>query len=427
INFKHIQRPKDWDIKALRMLFKLLGLNPNEADLIKDGKETPVQNLQKTLEEWIEKTLNLTIEIEHGLTFWGIDLLTELQIESNSVIKQLNEIKVFLEKLRIFNTPGKLKNLQMTSEEIETHLKTIKLINKIEELKLFINETIRDTNWFTTVVSLVFSNQNYIPTSELKLWYDDVLEEKAAILSKVKIEFKKETFFWKKISSEMKSKMAQLKEAYIQIYLNLHKRTRLGISDEKQKENLLSSDDLIRLESLIGIDLIPEQQLRDFRNELADLKVCYKLSKKQLENYPICPHCSYNPATEKIAPGELSVADYENELESLTNDWTELLLTNLKDPSIRMNINLLQEKEKQMINSFIEAAELPEEHLEDFVATINTIFSGLQKISIKQSEWLKILEENSPTTPEKLKHLVNEYINTLVSGKDVAKVRITLS
>ena len=49
IQFKHIERPKDWNLAALRALFELLGLTPGLAQLVTQGKDEPVQELQKII------------------------------------------------------------------------------------------------------------------------------------------------------------------------------------------------------------------------------------------------------------------------------------------------------------------------------------------------------------------------------------------
>ena len=49
--FKHIERPKDWNLPALKALFELLDLTPGMAQLVTQGNEGSVQELQKTITE----------------------------------------------------------------------------------------------------------------------------------------------------------------------------------------------------------------------------------------------------------------------------------------------------------------------------------------------------------------------------------------
>jgi len=49
INFKHIEQPKEWNLPALKALFELLGLTPGMTQLVTQGKDEPIQELQRLL------------------------------------------------------------------------------------------------------------------------------------------------------------------------------------------------------------------------------------------------------------------------------------------------------------------------------------------------------------------------------------------
>jgi hypothetical protein len=80
--FKHIERPKDWNLPALKALFELLGLTPGMAQLVTQGKEEPVQQLQKAISESVEKLVVLQQSLQSGLIFWGANLF-EPRIDTN--------------------------------------------------------------------------------------------------------------------------------------------------------------------------------------------------------------------------------------------------------------------------------------------------------------------------------------------------------
>jgi hypothetical protein len=56
--FKHIERPKEWNLPALKALFELLGLTPGMAQLVTQGKDEPVQELQKAVTAAVEKLVH---------------------------------------------------------------------------------------------------------------------------------------------------------------------------------------------------------------------------------------------------------------------------------------------------------------------------------------------------------------------------------
>src|SRR5439155_10847329 len=73
--FKHIERPKDWNLPALKALFELLGLTPGMAQLVTQGKDEPVQELQKAVTAAVERLVLVQQSLQTGLFFWGRSLM----------------------------------------------------------------------------------------------------------------------------------------------------------------------------------------------------------------------------------------------------------------------------------------------------------------------------------------------------------------
>ncbi|MDD2542589.1 MAG: DUF6079 family protein, partial [Desulfuromonadaceae bacterium] len=49
VRFKHLEQPKEWNLPALKALFELLGMTPGMAQLVTQGKDEPIQNLQQAV------------------------------------------------------------------------------------------------------------------------------------------------------------------------------------------------------------------------------------------------------------------------------------------------------------------------------------------------------------------------------------------
>ena len=60
VEFKHLERPKGWNIPAMKALFELLDLTPGMAQLITQGKDEPVIELMKAITQTIERLLPRT-------------------------------------------------------------------------------------------------------------------------------------------------------------------------------------------------------------------------------------------------------------------------------------------------------------------------------------------------------------------------------
>jgi len=179
---------------------------------------------------------------------------------------------------------------------------------------------------------------------------------------------------------------------------------------------------------------MPRQQLTEYQNRLAGLKSCFALTEKNLETSPICPHCQFRPATERetsgakvLISGSQQLAQMDEQLDRIIEQWTKTLLNNLDDPITQANVNeLLREEDKQIVKAFMEAKELPDPVDGNFIQTLKIILAGLQKVPVKKAALLKIVFDLGPSTPVEIKRTFNDYVDSLTKGKDPAKVRIVM-
>ena len=135
VQFKHIERPKDWNLPALKALFELLGLTPGMAQLVTQGADGPVQELQKAITTVVERTVLAQQKLQAGLFFWGRSLLTEDEVLK--LRSKLDETKTFFESLQPYNTTGKLKNFRYDASEVMANregLDSLAEIKSLEEL-----------------------------------------------------------------------------------------------------------------------------------------------------------------------------------------------------------------------------------------------------------------------------------------------------
>ena len=137
VHFKHIERPKDWNLPALKALFELLGLTPGMAQLITQGKEEPVEQLQKAISEAVEKLVLAQQSLQNGLSFWGKNVLTEE--EAGELGERLDQTKSFLESLQVYSSPGKLKNFRYDADEVKRHEDGLKALTETESLQELVN------------------------------------------------------------------------------------------------------------------------------------------------------------------------------------------------------------------------------------------------------------------------------------------------
>ena len=136
--FKHIEQPKDWNLPALRALFELLGLTPGMAQIVTQGKEDPIRQLQTAISERVEKLVLLQQSLQSGLSFWGRNLLSEEETLKHRA--RLDETKTFLESLQAYTSPGRLKNFRYTAQEITAHREGLNSLAEIGSFRELVTD-----------------------------------------------------------------------------------------------------------------------------------------------------------------------------------------------------------------------------------------------------------------------------------------------
>ncbi len=430
VRFKHLEQPKEWNLPALKAMFELLGMTPGMAQLVTQGKDEPVQNLQQAVGKIVKRIVMTQQTLREGLSFWGMNLVSESRVAGHASSGSglatrdsgLENAKAFFESLQAYSSPGKLKNFRYSAPEVLAHEKAVKALDELDALREFIMDHGPIASWLSTAEAVLPAEHDWVDC--MKTTRQDVLDAlKHADLAELATQ-----------SQVIGAKLKKLKKDYTVAYIGLHTKARLGVNDDKRKAGLLNDQRLQTLLKLAGIDLMPRQQLTDYQNRLAGLKSCFALTEQNLDATSICPHCGFRPAAEigvsgsgLLVAGSQQLDQMDEQLDRIIEQWAKTLLNNLEDPMTQANINeLLHEDEKTVIQPFMESKKLPEPIDGNFVQTLKKVLAGLQKVPIKKSELMKIVSNLGPSTPEELKRAISDYVDSLTRGKDINKVRLVL-
>lgn len=414
IRFKHLEQPKEWNLPALKALFELLGMTPGMAQLVTQGKDEPIQDLQQFIGKLVKRIVMTQQTLREGLSFWGLDLLSGTDLASQS--SGLEETKTFFESLQAYTSPGKLKNFRYSAAEVMAHEKTVKALDDLSSLREFIMDHSPTASWLSTAEGVLPTDHDWV--DRMKTARQDVLEMlKQADLKELANQ-----------SQNVGTKLLKFKKDYTVAYIGLHTKARLGVNDDKRKAALLGDPRLQIMQKLAGIDLMPRQQLTDYQNRLAGLKSCFSLTEQNLDSTPVCPHCGFRPSVEtETLTGPQMVDQMDDGLDTMLANWTSTLLSNLNDPITQVNMDLLKVDDCEPLEAFIKSRELPVPMDTDFVHALKEVLSGLVKVSVKVQNLQKALQiESGPATPAEIKKRFDDYINQLTKGKDPAKVRIVI-
>jgi hypothetical protein len=412
--FKHVERPKDWNVPALKVLFELVELAPGLAVQVTQGDAAPVQEFNKRVLERVEKLVMARQQLLKGIPFWGQNLFSEAEAQELSA--SIDKVKAFLESMQAYNAPGKLKNLKVEVEEIEAHKPIFAQLKELEALEAFVVEI----GQFTQYLSMC---EGYLPDDHE--WSAKSKKLRDKLLANVRDEKKRASA---KFKSDVLGQLQKLKEEYIQEYMALHKKARLSHAQDDAKSELMRDYRLAQLQALTAVELLNRQQLIELQDRLGRLKPCWQLTQRDLASDPKCPHCGFWPGMEPVAASvEAQLPAIKDTLAQMQQTWTQDLLNNLTDPVVQNNLGLLKPKQKKLVTEFVDSKELPDHVSQDFVKALQEALTGLSKVSVSLSELKNaLMPEGSPATPAELRDRFEQFVTSKLSGKDASKVRIVV-
>jgi hypothetical protein len=410
--FKHLERPKEWNLPVLKAIFELMGLAPGLAVDVSQGNTAPVSQLHTNILEAVERFVLTRQQILNGIPFWGQNLYTETEVQS--IAATLDKAKTFIETLQAYNTPGKLKNLKYDVDEIRAQRPAFDKLKEIQELESFT----REIGQFSQYISMA---EGYLP--ETDPWVKKSKDLRDQLLKDVRNPDNRTSG---KFKTGVIEKLKELKGSYAAAYMGLHKRARLNFNQDQAKSELTRDYRVSQLQKLTAIDLLNRQQLLEFQDRLGKLKTCLALTKHDLDADPKCPHCGFWPSMEDTKVSAEAILDaLKSDLGKIQKSWTQSLLDNLGDPVVQGNFGLLKPKQRKIIEVFMKAKELPDEITNDFLQALREVLSDLAKVPFRLSDLKSALfPDGSPTTPAEFKNRFENFVSGLLKGKDAGKTRI---
>jgi hypothetical protein len=410
--FKHVERPKDLPLGSLQELCDLLGV-PKGLIVNPATRDEAVAQIQQRIGERLGKAVTAQARVVE-LVFWGKPVLSEQ--EQTEWRTRLGSLKTFLESLQPFNTAGKLKNFIHDAAAVKSQRSALDLTREVDDLMQLVQQVNPLTSYLGKAEALLDAGH---------AWQDEVRTSRSALLTKVgSPKHRADASFQRHLGQTL----AELKSKYQDAYLAAHERARLGANDDKKKAAIMKDPRLAQLQKLSGIEMMPTQQLREFENQLFALRTCFQLGKPELEADPMCPHCSFRPSEEAgtTQPSGKTLRELDEALDKLVQAWTQTLLTNLDDPTIAGNVDLITDaKGKRELLEFIKSKSVPEPIGATFVKALQDVLSGLQKVVITSDDMRSALAKGGiPCTVDELKTRFDNYVSDQTRGKNVSRVRV---
>jgi len=412
--FKHIEKPKDWNVAGLKALFELFDLAPGSVNALMQGNAETVQHLQVGINQTLDKTIMTQQILRNGMFFWKTPIYEEAV--EKSFIDRVAEFKEFLDSLGRFNTLGKLKNLTLSAEEIRSCQAHLDLVVDLRTMKDILDDLAGLINWLIQAVA--YKNIQ-------DPWVENVYALKQDALGAIR---STDVDDLREKRRGYQRQMQSLKDSYIQDYLAMHHKARLDAAGDQHKAKLINDARFKSLDHLAIIELLPQQELHALKEELGQLKSCFSLKEADLQQSPICPHCDFKPSESGAAiAAEQRLKHIDAELDRILEHWKQTLLENLSDPVIQADLSLLDESQTMMIQHFLDAKEFPVPLDQYFVHPLQEVLSGLEKVAMRMALVRAALRGGSgAATAQEIKLRFSGHVDQLMKGKNPDKVRFVI-
>ncbi len=410
--FKYLSRPAQLSMAELKKLFEVLDINPALLDNPND-REKGVAELLKEAQEMSNSSVLADRKLTEGFELWGEPLANQQQVSmmrsAANAVK--NEFSNYQAK---FNTPAKLNNFSLTYDQIEELDKQIQLLRRIPEYITFKTDCADIVGYISAI--------EYI---DLGVDMKTAIEDDKATFREIRDSIM-DGIAGDAAAGNVVAKLEKIKEKYIDIYFDEHKKKRLGIDDAKRRGKIQEGQALSNLRKLKGIEILSGAKLSELEQNMAELKVCYSLTPQDLKSSPICPHCRFS-LEDKAKNVDGQMEQIEDRIDQMLSEWTNTLLSTLSDdPIVLDQKKFLKEQEAKAIDDFVASGELPKKVDDFFVNSINALLKGFEPVVIEMEDLMHQLEELPPMDENSFKTKINEIVAGYTKGKDTGKLRIVV-
>jgi hypothetical protein len=412
-NFRYIARPRDLPLGALVATFELLDLPPGLIQ--KTATHDPaVEELQKRAGEELNRVVALRERVRKGLSLWGGQVLEGRALDTT--LAHVDAYRAFLESLRPFNTPGKLRNFSHTAESVREQRSRQKVAREVAALADQVAELQPLTAYLREAASLL--PEEHALVGRIR----QAQEEHLATLRNPDASNRPE------VAVRLRQELENLKREYVQAYLDIHQRARLNSDQDRDKVRLTRDPRLRQLRLLATwVGILPETAIDEIERRLGDMVSCWRLIPADLEREPSCPHCGLRPTeAPKHSASEL-LGGVDDKLDTLAENWLQTLRESLGSPTVRESLDLMAPSDQERLEGFQDQGDLPDPLDEPFLQALSQALGGLERVTIPPEDILMALAgSGAPRTMSELRQQFDQLLEQYTAGKDPDRVRIVI-
>ncbi|MDR1688032.1 MAG: DUF6079 family protein [Clostridiales bacterium] len=404
--FRHIAKPKDLQLGELVRLFEILEL---QEGLIRNeqSREAGVAALIAKTQDVAYLAVKAKSKLDGDFSLWD-----EKLIFASASMKYKDSGKNVLDKLgnfaSRFNTVAKLNNFNYSMDEVEKLGSDINAVKTVMEYDTFRSESMGIVSYITAIES--------VPS--LKEQVQNAKDTFRRIRDSIA-----EGVYGETAAIELSEELSVVREAYINIYFEEHKKRRLDFKGANAKEKLISSSKYASLKKLAEIKILTAGKFKSIGDDLAALKACMELTPEMLKKNHYCTKCLYRLGeADPLVKG--AVDKIEDRLDNLLEEWTKTLYNTITDPLVLEQKPFLKAEQQKVIDKFVAEKTLPENVDTFFVNAVTALLQGFDAVTVDGAALVDRLSALGPCDTETFKARIDEFIAAQSKGKDKTRLRI---
>jgi hypothetical protein len=411
-HFSAIARPRPVPEQSLKALLEGLEL-PVEWASDASQHERAAQELSRLAENELPRLVMALDTLREGLRYWGEMILSPEEIQKWR--KDLEDYRDLLQTVERMNTPGRLRQFSLGVGEVRARLKGRETLQRLSQMR--------------ELLQSLQAHLNYLARAELRLPASHPWQAEASRIKQEQIGWLRDpkTRSDPSLYARLNGGLSNLRAAYVQAYLQLHQAARLDRAGDERKRALTQDPRWRHLLALQDVRILPGAAFEKLRHRFGELRACPTLTAADLGNHTECPHCGFDPRTEKV---DISAAEaletLQNELETMHADWLQRLRLELQKPETAANVQLLKENPRTQILAFMQG-ETPASFSQMFIEGVNDALTGLEKVTIDGTEFFYALSKGGmPCSVDELYDRLQALLNQKLGDKNRNKVRIQI-
>lgn len=235
-------------------------------------------------------------------------------------------------------------------------------------------------------------------------------------------------FLEKSERNPIKGKIRRFKQVYADLYYKQHEKYAGHNVDWQVLEDLQTWPVYKRIMLLKDIKFISFGKLAqkiDYWNSYREQK-CLSLTKDQLENTHICPHCSF-PLNFKPESWNINQAleEIEDTLNTYLQEFEKATVESVLEYQDNLEYTDIQQENKQIIQNIIKEKRLPSKLDKQLIQDINELFKEIEMVDFNIQEFADFLETEGKTLKvEQLEKLFYDYLERMKGIYNNEQLRI---